>query len=217
MKPLLLALAALMLPGQDPKGEEGFTPIFTGKDLAGWVYGRKAGGEHRTGAGFAADNGVIFCTPKDGGDLYTEREYGDFTLRFDVKLTENAGSGIAIRAPLEGDPAYAGLKVQVLDNAGSQYKNLRPEQYHGSVYDIFAAKPGALKPVGEWNTEEIAAKGRRVTVTVNGQVVLDVNLDDCRDEGILRKHPGLRNLKGHIGLLGHGSRVDFRNLRIKEL
>jgi hypothetical protein len=220
MKRLIPAalLATLTLAhAQDQKVEEGFTSLFNGKDLSGWVYGKKGTGENKSGAGYAVENGVIFCTVKDGGNLYTEKEYGDFSLRFEFKLTANANNGIGIRAPLEGDSAYVGMEIQVLDDGGSDYKNLRPEQYHGSVYDCFAAKRGSQKPVGEWNTEEITAKGRQVTVTVNGQVIVDANLDDIKDEAKLKKHPGLKNAKGHIGFLGHGARVEFRNLRIKEL
>jgi len=213
----LLASLTLAAHAQEAKVEEGYTPIFNGKDLSGWVYGKKGTGENKSGVGYGVENGVIFCTVKDGGNLYTEKEYADFSLRFEFKLTENANNGIGIRAPLEGDSAYVGMEIQVLDDSGSEYKNLRPEQYHGSVYDCFAAKRGSQKPVGEWNTEEITAKGRQVTVTVNGQVIVDCNLDDIKDEAKLKKHPGLKNPKGHIGFLGHGARVEFRNLRIKEL
>jgi len=212
----LMATLALAANAQDQKVEEGYTSLFNGKDLTGWIYGKRGNGENKSGAGYAVADGVIFCTVKDGGNLYTEKEYGDFTLRFEFKLTENANNGIGIRAPLEGDSAYVGMEIQVLDDSGSAYKNLRPEQYHGSIYDCFACKRGSQKPVGEWNTEEITAKGRQVTVTLNGTVIVDANLDDIKDEAKLKKHPGLANKKGHIGFLGHGARVEFRNLRIKE-
>jgi hypothetical protein len=213
----LVAALALAAEAQDPKSEDGFTPLFNGKDLSGWIYGRRGNGENKSGAGYRVADGVIFCTAKDGGNLYTDKEYGDFVLRFEFKLSENANNGIGIRAPLEGDTAFAGMEIQVLDDSGSQYRNLRPEQYHGSIYDCVAAKRGHQKPVGEWNQEEILAKGRQVTVTLNGVVILDANLDDIKDEATLKKHPGLANKKGHMGFLGLGSRVEFRNLRIKEL
>ena len=206
--------------------EAGFTPLFNGKDLSGWVYGRRASNvENRSGKGYQVDNGVLFTTKEDGGNLFTEREYGDFVLRFEFKLTENANNGIGIRAPLEGDAAYVGMEIQVLDDGGSEYKTLRPVQYHGSLYDMVAAKRGAQKPVGEWNSEEIAAKGRQITVKLNGITIVDANLDDVTDEAILGKHRdlgkpegsrGIANTRGHIGLLGHGTRVEFRNIRIKE-
>jgi hypothetical protein len=117
------------------------------------------------------------------------------------------------------------MEIQVLDDGGSQYTKLQPAQYHGSVYQMFPAKRGAQKPVGEWNTEEITAKGRQITVTLNGVKIVDANLDDVKDEAVLAKHRnlnapegsrGIANTKGHIGLLGHGTRVEFRNIRIKE-
>jgi hypothetical protein len=118
------------------------------------------------------------------------------------------------------------MEIQVLDDSGSKYTNLKPAQYHGSVYQMFPAKRGFQKPVGEWNSEEITAKGRQITVRLNGTTIVDADLDDVKDEAVLAKHRdmsrpegsrGIANTKGHIGLLGHGTRVEFRNLRIKEL
>ena len=208
------------------KAEPGFTALFNGKDLTGWVYGRRGERENKSGKGYQIENGVLFSTKEDGGNLYTEKEYADFVFRFEFKLTENANNGIGIRAPLEGDAAYVGMEIQVLDDSGSQYTKLQPAQYHGSVYQMFPAKRGFQKPVGEWNSEEITAHGRRITVVLNGTTIVDANLDDVKDEAVLAKHRdmskpegsrGIANTRGHIGLLGHGTRVEFRNLRIKEL
>ena len=232
LHPLLpAALCALMLipivsAGVAQKAEEGFTSIFNGKDLTGWVYGSRRGAENKSGRGYQVENGVIYSTVEDGGNLYTEKEYADFVLRFEFRLTENANNGIGIRAPLDADAAYAGIEIQVLDDSGSKYTNLRPAQYHGSIYDMVPAKRGFQKPVGEWNAEEITARGRQITVTLNGATIVDANLDDVKDEATLAKHRdlsrpegsrGIANTKGHIGLLGHGARVEFRNFRIKEL
>ena len=204
--------------------DEGFTPLFNGKDLTGWVYGSKkdkAGkvDENKAGAGYQVkEGGVLYSTVKDGGNLYTEKEYADFVFRFEFKLTPNANNGVAIRAPLTGDSAYAGMEVQILDDSGDKYAGkLKPGQFHGSVYLVFPAKPGSLKPVGEWNTEEIRVEGTKIRVTVNGQVIVDADINDVKDEAILKKHPGLKNKKGHIGFLGHGAEVEFRNIRVKEL
>jgi hypothetical protein len=206
--------------------EQGFKPLFNGKDLTGWVYGRRGAAENKTGKGYQVENGVLYTTKEDGGNLFTEKEYSDFVLRFEVKLTPNANNGIGIRAPLEGDAAYAAMEIQVLDDGGSEYKSLQPAQYHGSVYQMFPPKRGHQKPVGEWNSEEITVKGRQVTVVLNGVTIVDANLDTVKDEAVLAKHRdmskpegsrGIANTKGHIGLLGHGARVEFRNLRVKEL
>ena len=219
-----LAATAMGIPQER---EQGFTALFNGKDFTGWVYGRRANGtENRSGKGYQIENGVIFSTKEDGGNLYTEKEYADFVFRFDFKLTENANNGIGIRAPLEGDAAYVGIEIQVLDDGGSSYTKLQPYQYHGSIYGMVAPKRGFQKPVGEWNTEEITARGRRISVKLNGTTIVDADLDGVKDVETLKSHRdlskpegsrGIANTKGHIGLLGHGARVEFRNLRIKEL
>ena len=226
----VLSLCLGLALADEPKkeSEEGFTPIFNGNDLTGWVYGKvknKDGTErdNKSGEGYRVKDGAIYCTVNDGGNLYTEKEYANFVLRFEFKLSESANNGIGIRAPLYGDSAYQGMEIQVLDNDGKQYKKadgtsaLRPAQYHGSVYDVFAAKNGFQKPVGEWNEEEIMADGPHIKVTLNGTVITDADLSTVTDPAVLKKHPGLKNEKGHIGFLGHGALVEFRNLRIKEL
>lgn len=228
--PALLLAGAALLPaaaaGVAPQPERGFTSLFNGKDLTGWVYGRRGNAENRSGRGYQVEKGVIYSTKEDGGNLYTEKEYRDFVLRFDVRLTENANNGIGIRAPLQGDAAYVGMEIQVLDDSGSQYTKLQPWQYHGSIYGVVPAKRGFQKPVGEWNSEEITARGRRITVKLNGTTIVDANLDEVTDPEVLKAHRdlarpegsrGIANTTGHIGLLGHGARVEFRNLRIKEL
>jgi hypothetical protein len=206
--------------------ERDFKPLFNGKDLTGWRYGSRRGAPNKTGKGYQVEKGVLFTTKEDGGNLFTEKEYANFILRFEFKLTENANNGIGIRAPLEGDAAYAGMEIQVLDDSGSEYANLLPGQYHGSIYRVVPAKRGFQKPVGEWNSEEIRAEGRHITVILNGTTIVDANLDDVKDEEVLKEHRdlskpegsrGIANTKGHIGLLGHGARVEFRNIRIKEL
>ena len=209
---------ALMLRADEPaKADEGFTPLFNGKDLTGWQYGK--GKQAKAGQGYQVDaaNGILFCTATDGGNLYTMKEYGDFVLRFEFKLTENANNGLGIRAPLEGDAAYVGMELQILDDYGDKYRTLRPSQYHGSIYDVAAAKRGALNKAGEWNEQEVTARGRKISVKLNGQIIVDENLDNIKDKDVLHKHPGLKREKGYIGFLGHGTRVEFRNIRIKEL
>jgi hypothetical protein len=225
-----LAAAALfpaVVAGIQAPVEPGFTRLFNGKDLTGWVYGQRASGaENKSGKGYQIENGVLFSTKEDGGNLYTEKEYSDFVFRFDFRLTKNANNGIGIRAPLTGDAAYVGIEIQVLDDGGSQYTKLQPYQYHGSIYGMVPPKRGFQKPVGEWNTEEITAQGRHITITLNGTAIVDANLDDVKDPEMLRTHRdltkpegsrGIANTKGHIGFLGHGTRVEFRNIRIKEL
>jgi HEAT repeat protein len=200
------------VPDFDPvEAAEGFTPLFNDRDLAGWTGG---------GGGYAAEDGKIVVHPeRGGGNLYTEGEYTDFVLRFEFKLTPAANNGLGVRAPLEGDAAYVGMELQILEDGSPVYWDLKPYQYHGSVYGVVPARRGVLRPVGEWNTEELTVKGRRVAVVVNGTTVVDADIDAASVAGTMdgREHPGLGRESGHIGFLGHGSIVEFRRLRIKEL
>jgi HEAT repeat protein len=195
----------------DEEIAEGFVPLFNGEDLTGWV------GDT---AGYVAEERKIVIYPKRGsGNLYTEKEYNDFVLRFEFKLTPGANNGLGIRAPLEGDAAYVGMELQILDNTALIYKDLKPYQYHGSIYGVVPAKRGYQNPVGEWNEQEVIAKGTRITVILNGVAILDADIQEAIEQGTIdgSEHPGLKRAAGHIGFLGHGSHVEFRNIRIKEL
>jgi len=143
----------------------------------------------------------------------------DFILRFEFKLTPGANNGLGIRAPLNGDAAYLGMELQILDNSAEKYKDLKPYQYHGSIYGVVPAKRGFLNPVGEWNTEEVISNGKRITVKLNGTVIVDADITNAIQNGTLdgREHPGLKREEGHIGFLGHGSHVEFSRIWIKEL
>lgn len=191
---------------------EGFKLLYDGTNMHGWT------GNTRD---YVSEDGAIVLYPGNGGggNLYTVDEYKDFVFRFDFMLTEGANNGIGIRAPLEGDAAYVGMEIQVLDNESPIYSQLEKYQYHGSVYGVIPAKRGFLKPVGEWNSEEIRIKGNDIRVTLNGEVILEGNIAEASKNGTIdhKDHPGLKNEKGHIGFLGHGSLVKFKNIRVKEL
>ena len=195
-------LATLPLPDA-----EGFVPLFNGKDLAGWT------GDT---TGYVVEDGVMACKP--GGNLYTEQEYGDFIFHFEFKLTPGANNGLAVRAPIGGG-AYNGMELQILDNTADTYKNLQPYQYHGSIYGIVPAERGHQSPVGDWNSQDVIAKGRQITVILNGATIVDANLDEASTPETMdhKDHKGLDREKGHLGFLGHGSVLYFRNIRIKEL
>jgi len=191
---------------------EGFVALFNGRNLDNWVGNKKS---------YIAEDAMIVVKPSDGsgGNLYTEKEYSDFIFRFEFLLTPAANNGLGIRTPMEGDAAYVGMELQILDNTAPVYANLQPYQYHGSVYGVIPAKREFQKPVGEWNYEEVRIQGTKITITLNGTVIVDGDLAGPRDNGTLDKndHPGLKNTKGYIGFLGHGSELKFRNIRIKDL
>jgi Domain of Unknown Function (DUF1080) len=195
--------------------EEGFTPLFDGKSLAGWQGGKD---------GYAIKEECIVSQEKGSGNLATVKEYGNFHFKFEFKLTPGANNGIGIRVPTEIDgqrldPAFKGIELQIIDDVSDKYKNIKDWQRHGSVYGVVAAKTGHLKPAGEWNSEEIIARGKHITVILNGATIVDADVEKASANGTLdgKDHPGLKRDSGHICFCGHGAEVWFRNLRIKEL
>jgi hypothetical protein len=210
---LFAALCAAILLGTAAQAARPrFVSLFDGKTLNGWI---PVG---VVGPGYVVQDGILGCPADGGGNLFTEKEYSDFVLRFQFKLDRAGNNGIGIRAPLQGDAAYVGMEVQILDDSAPEYAHLEPGQYHGSIYKVIAARRGALKPVGEWNREEIEAVGRRIKVTVNGVVTVDADLNTVTDPQILLAHPGMRRDRGHIGLLGHGpAAVQFRDISVQDL
>jgi hypothetical protein len=191
---------------------EGFVALFNGRNLDNWVGNKES---------YVVEDAMIVVKPDDGsgGNLYTEKEYADFIFRFEFLLTPGANNGLGIRTPLTGDAAYVGMELQILDNTAPVYANLQPYQYHGSVYGVIPAKRGFLNPVGEWNYEEVIVTGTKIRINLNGTTIVDGDIAGPRDNGTLdhNDHPGLKNEKGHIGFLGHGSELKFRNIRIKDL
>lgn len=209
---LLAVVCAAGVRADEPP--EGFTPLFNGKDLTGWkVINSKATDV------WAAEGGSIVCKKGGGGWLVTEKEYADFELRCEYKWAkEGENSGVGLRTPEKGDPAYAGMEIQLIDDEGWEKVNkskLAPYQHTGSIYDVQPAKPAANKPIGEWNRVRIVCQGRKVTVEQNGKELVNANLDDYKDK--FQKHPGLKRDKGHVGFQSYNVRVEFRNVVIKEL
>ncbi len=200
------------LSAQEKK--EGYKILFDGTNMHSWTGNT---------TDYIIENGNISIRPKpgqgSGGNLFTKDEYSDFVFRFEFQLTPGANNGLGIRAPLTGDAAYQGIELQILDNDAPIYKDLHEYQFHGSAYGIAAAKRGFLKPVGEWNYEEVIVNGAKIKVILNGTTILDTDITEARKNGTLdgKNHPGLKRNSGHIGFLGHGSPVQFKNIRVKDL
>ncbi len=210
-----MVASLLAVPAGAQRAEAGFVSLFDGKTLSGWTLVRGRGD------GYGVKDGVLYCAEGGGGNLMTEKQYSNFVIRFEFKMPpEGSNNGLGIRAPLEGDAAYQGIELQILDEKAAlagKWGELRDAQYHGSVYHAVPAKRGAMKPAGQWNQQEVTVDGRRITVVLNGQTIVDTNLDDIKDPEILQKHPGLQRTTGHIGFLGHNDYIEFRNIRLKEL
>ena len=209
---VVVALFFILSIGSLQAQEDGFVALFDGQSLIGWVGNKNS---------YLVKDGMIVIEPKGGGggNLYTEKEYGNFILRFEFQLTPGANNGLGIHAPLEGDAAYVGKEFQILDNEAEKYAGLQTYQYHGSLYGVMSAKRGFLRPTGEWNQQEVRINHPYVTVILNGEVILEGNYLEASQSGTLDKkeHPGLTRSRGHIGFLGHGDLVRFRNIKIKEL
>lgn len=180
-----------------------FRPLFNGTDLTGWK-----------GDGYVVEDGAITCTPK-GRNLITEEVFANYVLDFEFKLTPGANNGLGIHYPGTGDAAYTGMELQILDSSAPKYKDLKDYQFHGGLYTMLAARQGVLKPVGEWNQERVTVMGPALKVELNNQIILRANLDEMAAKHL--QHQGVKRRSGHIGWLGHGDKVSFKNIRIGEL
>ena len=215
---MLIAAGPLVAQDAEPsctfglsEGEiaEGFASLYDGKTVDGW---------QGSTAGYVPEGELLVCQKQGGGMLLTKKEYGNFVFRFEFKLEPGGNNGVAIRTPMEGRPSRAGMEIQILDDDSPRYANLQPYQFHGSIYGLVPAKRGHLKPAGEWNREEILCDGSHVRVTLNEVVIVDADLKKIGEKGMDgHEHPGRYRERGHVGFIGHGARIEFRHIRIKEL
>ena len=190
---LVLALAA-----QD------FAPLFNGKDLEGW---EAVGG---TIDCWSFREGKVVCKGGKGGWLCTKEQYGNFEIELDYNLSPSANSGVFIRAPREGRTSQVGMEIQILDDDADIHKDIKPAQHTASIYGVVPPSKPAQKKAGEWNTIRIRCSGDQVTVTLNGEKVVDADMSQYKE---LKDRPR----KGYIGLQNHGSGVEFRNVRLRKL
>ena len=197
------------------RNADGFVELVNGKDLSNWQGAVDS---------YEVKDGAITCKPGKGGDLLTKDEYENFIIRTEFKLPKAGNNGIALRTPLGGHSASDGLELQVIDSDGynekmaaAGKKGLEPYQYHGSLYHCVGAKHGYLRPVGEWNFEEIEVQGQKIKVTLNGTKILDVDIDTFDRSQIAHPPKGLDRKSGLIGFAGHSDPVEFRSFKVKKL
>lgn len=186
-----------------------FVSLFDGKSLDGWIGATE---------NYEVVDGKIRCKAGHGGTLLTKDEYENFVFRFEYKLPPGGNNGIAVRAPLKGDPAWEAFEIQILDDTHEKYAKLKDYQFHGSVYGLVPAKRGFNRPVGEWNFEEITMDGSHIKVVVNGTTIVDKDLSEIdleKHEGKVPK--GVHRTRGYVGFAGHSDPVEFRNVSIKRL
>ncbi|MBP8910618.1 MAG: DUF1080 domain-containing protein [Phycisphaerae bacterium] len=180
-----------------------------GTGLVGW---QQIGGRQDA---WRFTDGVLYTEGDDGGWLATLRQYDNFTLSLEFRVSRGGNSGVFLRSPLEGDPAYAGMEIQILDDYAQEYSNLNPYQYTGSLYGVQVPSERVAKEAGKWQNMVITARGTRIEVVLNGRKIIDTDVTYHSYKAGM--HPGLMRESGFIGLQNHGSRVEFRNIRIREL
>jgi hypothetical protein len=191
------------------RDDSAFRDLFNGENLDGW----QVIGDHPDSWG--VEDGILYTDGVGSGWLATETEYDDFVIKLEYRVPEAGNSGVFIRAPREGNPAYQGMEIQILDDYAERYAELQPWQYTGSIYDVEAPSKRVTKPAGEWQNMKIRADGPKIQVTVNGEMILSTNLVNHMEK--TDGHPGLVRRAGFIGLQNHSNRVDFRNISVKPI
>ncbi len=206
--------------------KSGFTPLFDGKTTTGWhTYGKEFAGQ-----GWKAEEGVLHFNPKainkDGGDLVTDKEYGNFHLKLEWKVSPGANSGIIffVNEDLKkyNRTYLTGPEMQVLDNEGHKDGAITKHRA-GDLYDIIQSKSEPVKTVGEWNLAEIISNKGNLTFKLNGLTVVKTTMWDDNWKTLIAgskfaKWEGFGTYKtGKIALQDHGDEVWFRNIMIKEL
>ena len=210
--------------------DTGWVSLFDGQSLNGWhSYGKPA-----PGAAWNIDSSAIHLSvntnkgyqSEGGGDLVSADEYGNFDLKLEWKISKNGNSGIVFLihedTTLYKETWKTGLEMQVLDNDGHSDGKI-PKHRAGNLYDLIAASPENVKPVGEWNQVEIVANNGKLDLSLNGTVVVSTTMwdDNWKKMVAASKFGPMPNWgtfkKGHIALQDHGNEVWYRNIMIKKL
>jgi Domain of Unknown Function (DUF1080) len=188
---------------------QAFQSLFNGTDLTGWQGSTE---------NYEVIDGAIRCKEGKGGMLLTNEEYSNFIARVEFRLPPGGNNGLAIRAPLTGDPAYVAMtELQVLDSEHEKYQNLDARQYHGSSYGMAAARRGYLRDAGQWNFQQVTVDGSTIKVELNGAVILNTDLSKVTEYMANSPHPGKDRTTGFFGFAGHHDPVEFRNIAIRKL
>lgn len=164
-------------------------------------------------------DGVLTCDGSRGKEhanwIATKETYDDFEIALEFNVAKDGNSGVFFRAPLKGNPAKEGMEIQLFDNDSPKYSNKPPNFRTAAIWNIAAPKKDLHKKAGQWQSLRLLCVGRQCKVWHNGELVVDINLDDYKDKanGI----PGVLRKGGHIGLQNHGTPFAFRNIHIKRI
>lgn len=222
---LCTLLSAASSGGAQPESEEAFTLLFPEEGVPqGWTVRRwnDVSLPASPGVKWRVQGGILRGSDPRGTWLMSEREYTNFILKYDFRLGTQGNSGCALRAPLSGDPAFDGMELQMADLRYNP--QAKPSELTGGIYRAIRPDMQVYKPT-QWNSVEVRLMGPRLRVTLNGQLIHDLNLDEQSQS--VKRHNGAsappvksRPRKGHIGFqeLSRGnSQVQIRNARIKVL
>ena len=183
--------------------------LFNGFNLDGW----EVIGDNTDSWG--AEDGILYTDGVGSGWLSTTSVYDNFRLELEYRVPEEGNSGVFLRAPRRGNPAYEGMEIQILDDYADRYAELHPWQYTGSIYDIKSPSKRVSKRAGEWQKMVIETKGPDIRVHLNGELIVNTNLINHMEQA--ERHPGIKRRSGYIGLQNHSNRVEFRNIIINQI
>lgn len=195
---------------QTSERNEDWVDLFNGNDLSGWAC------QGDISAWGVQEGELVTVKPGQGWWLRTDKMYRDFELTLDFWMPEGGNSGVGLRGSSNGDPAFTGFEVQILDT----YDEEPNEHNCGSVYEAIVPETMAVKKAGEWNSYHIKLVGDTLNVWLNGEHIHDDQKID--DRGYFRspdqKLPlNSRATTGYISIQDHGHPFRYRNIRIKDL
>jgi hypothetical protein len=226
---LLVIASAFYTPVQAPntlsedEKKQGWELLFDGHSKKGWQgYAPNGGGQWEI-----QDEALHANTSLPGpGDIVTDKEYDNFDLKLDWKISKNGNSGIIFYVHQDfakyPESYETGLEMQVLDNDGHPDGKIHKHRA-GDLYDLIASSSEPVKPVGEWNQAEIWCKNGELKLYLNGVNVVSTTLWDDNWKQLVagskfKQMPGFGTFhKGKIDLQDHGNEVWFRNIKIKKL
>jgi hypothetical protein len=218
-------IGAAQSNGAENQAGAGFAPLFPKDGVPeGWVVRawNEVSQPPSQPAAWKVESGVLHGGEPRGTWLMSEKAYGDFVLEFEFKLGPTGNSGLALRSPMKGDPAFDGMELQMADlRYNPQAKD---SELTGGLYRAVAPSKQVYKPT-DWNRYEVTLIGSRLKVVLNGETIQDLNLEEQTQE--VKRHDGTtappikdRPRRGHIGFqeLSRGEgHVQIRNARIKDL
>lgn len=197
----------------------GWTLLFNGQDMSQWRNFKQKGLDSR----WVVENGEMKLTGKGGGDILTKKQYENFDLRLEWKISKAGNSGIFIMADESGDQIYSHApEIQILDDE-LHPDNKFDSHLSGSLYDMIPSTKSSQKKAGQWNQVRILVDNKVLKIWQNNEMVTNILLNGTRWNTLVAKSKfkdwqgfGL-NAIGHIGLQDHSDPVMFKNILIKEL